>query len=57
MLWSRHAGTPARELRLESEGRAAQVQAEVVRPLREMRRRNHLSDALIADIHRQHREG
>ena len=42
--------------RLEAEARAAQVHWEVIRPLREMRARNHLTDAVIADIRRRLKE-
>lgn len=52
--WQAHKDTTAERQR--SEARADQVHAEVIRPLREMRRENHLTDAVIADIRRRLRE-
>lgn len=43
----------ARRERLAAEQRTAQVQAEVIRPLREMRARNHLVDAVRAEMRRR----
>lgn len=42
--------------RREAEAKAARVHWEVIRPLREMRARNHLTDAVIADIRKRLKE-
>ena len=44
------------EQREDAEARAAQVHVEVTLPLREMRLKNHLTDAIIADIRRNLRK-
>ncbi len=52
--WQRHRDIAAE--RRQAEERARQVHREVVRPLREMRARDHLTDAVVADIARRLRE-
>lgn len=42
--------------RKESEARADTVHRELVRPLRLMRRQNHLTDAIVEDIRRRLKE-
>ena len=54
--WTKRKETTAQ--REEAERRAAEVHVEVTLPLREMRLKNHLTDAIIADIRRNlRREG
>ena len=54
MRWPWHRKTTIE--RQEAEARADKVHAEVVRPLRQMRRENHLTEAVVADIRRKLRE-
>lgn len=54
MRWPWHRKTT--EERKEAEARAEKVHREVVRPLRQMRHKNHLGEAVIADIRRHLRE-
>ena len=56
MRWPWHRTRKTTVAREEAEARAAQVHWEVIRPLREMRARNHLTDAVIADIRRRLKE-
>lgn len=52
--WTRRRETTA-QLR-DAEARADTVHQEVVRPLQKMRRENHLTDAIVADIRRRLKE-
>lgn len=52
--WQNRKDTTAQ--RQQAEARADEVHREVVRPLREMRARNHLTEAVIADIRKRLRE-
>lgn len=52
--WTKRKETTAQ--REEAERRAAEVHVEVTLPLREMRLKNHLTDAIIADIRRNLRK-
>lgn len=56
MKWPWQARRDATAQRQEAEARADQVHWEVVRPLREMRARNHMTDAVVADIRKRLRE-
>ena len=56
MRWPWQARKDTIAERREAEARAAQVHAEVTLPLREMRLKNHLTDAIIKDIRRNLRE-
>lgn len=53
--WQAHRDTVAE--RRHAEDRAEEVHQEVILSLREMRARNHLTDAVVADIRRALREG
>ena len=57
MRWPWQARKQTTAQRVEAEAYAEKVHREVIRPLREMRARNHLTDAVIADIRRQLQEG
>ena len=52
--WTKRKETTAQ--REEAERRAAEVHVEVTLPLREMRLKNHLTDAIIQDIRRNLKE-
>ena len=54
MKWPWQRRTTAE--REQAEQRANQVHDEVIRPLREMRARNHLTDAVVNDIRRRLKE-
>lgn len=56
MRWPWQSRKQAAAERRQAEQRAEEVHAEVIRPLREMRARNHLTDAVVADIRRRLRE-
>jgi hypothetical protein len=56
MRWPWHPRKTTTE-RKQAETHAAQVHAEVVRPLREMRAREYLTGAITADIARRLQEG
>ena len=56
MRWPWQARKQTIAERQEAEARAAQVHVEVTLPLREMRLKNHLTDAIIADIRRNLKE-
>lgn len=51
--WHRRETTIERQ---QAEARADKVHREVIRPLRQMRRENHLTEAVITDIRRRLRE-
>jgi hypothetical protein len=57
MRWPWQPRKQTAEERRQAEARAEQVHREVVRPLREMRARDHLSDAIVNDIARRFQEG
>ena len=57
MRWPWQSRKQITEERQEAEARADQVHREVVHPLREMRKRNHLTEAVVADIRRRLGEG
>ena len=56
MRWPWHQRREITQQREEAEARADKVHREVIYPLREMRARNHLTEALIADIRRRLKE-
>ena len=56
MRWPWQARKDTQAQRREAEAHAEQVHLEVIRPLREMRARNHLTEAVVADIRRRLKE-
>ena len=56
MKWPWHKRKETIAQREEAERRAAEVHVEVTLPLREMRLKNHLTDAIIQDIRRNLKE-
>ena len=56
MKWPWQTRKQATAQRVEAEAYAEKVHREVIRPLREMRAENHLTDAVVADIRKRLRE-